>query len=148
VTLAVAVSAGRVSLPIPVARVRAVATAVLAAEGVRTALISVAFVSARAITELNRNHLGVNGPTDVIAFALQRSGRGAPLIGDIYIAPAVARLHARQHGVTEREEAVRLVVHGVLHVVGHDHPGGAGRVASRMWRRQELLVRRLASPSR
>ncbi len=147
-TLAVAVSAGRVRLPIPVARVRAVATAVLAAEGVRSALISVAFVSARAIAHLNRDHLGVNGPTDVIAFSLQRSGRKAPLIGDIYIAPAVARQHAREHGVTEREEAVRLVVHGVLHVVGHDHPGGVRRVASRMWRRQEQLVRRLASRPR
>lgn len=147
-TLAVAVSAGRVRLPIPAARVRAVATAVLAAERVGAALISVAFVSARAIAALNRDHLGIDGPTDVIAFSLQRSGRGAPLIGDIYIAPAVARLQARQHGVTEREEAVRLVVHGVLHVVGHDHPGGAGRAASRMWRRQEQLVRRLASRSR
>jgi probable rRNA maturation factor len=148
VTLAVAVSAGRVRLPIPVARVRAVATAVLAAERVRAALISVAFVSARAIAELNRDHLGVDGPTDVIAFSLQQSGRGAPLIGDIYIAPAVARAHARRHRVTEREEVVRLVVHGVLHVLGHDHPGDAGRVSSRMWRRQEQLVRRLTPTSR
>lgn len=141
-------SAGRVRLPIPAARVRAVATAVLAAERVRAALISVAFVSSRAIAALNRDHLGVDGPTDVIAFSLQRSGRGAPLIGDIYIAPAVARAHARRHGVTQREEVVRLVVHGVLHVLGHDHPGDAGRVSSRMWRRQEHLVRRLTSRSR
>ena len=147
-TLAVAVAASRVRLPIPAARVRAVASAVLAAERVRTALVSVAFVSVREITQLNREHLGVDGPTDVIAFSLQRSGRGAPLIGDIYIAPAVARAHARRHGVTEREEAVRLVVHGVLHVVGHDHPGGAARVSSRMWRRQEMLVSRLRSRSR
>ncbi len=132
----------------PAARVRSVATAVLAAERVRAALISIAFVSARAIAQLNRDHLGVDGPTDVIAFSLQHSGRGAPLIGDIYIAPAVARAHARRHGVTEREEAVRLVVHGVLHVVGHDHPGDDARVSSRMWRRQEQLVRRVISRSR
>jgi probable rRNA maturation factor len=148
VTLAVAVSASRVRLPMPAARVRSVATAVLAAERVRAALISIAFVSARAIAQLNRDHLGVDGPTDVIAFSLQRSGRAAPLIGDIYIAPAIARAHARRHGVTEREETVRLVVHGVLHVAGHDHPGGAGRVSSRMWRRQEQLVRRVTSRSR
>jgi rRNA maturation RNase YbeY len=148
VTLAVAVSASRVRLPMAAARVRSVATAVLAAERVRAALISIAFVSARAIAQLSRDHLQVDGPTDVIAFSLQRSGRGAPLVGDIYIAPAVARAHARQHGVTEREETVRLVVHGVLHVVGHDHPAGAGRVASPMWRRQEQLVRRMTSQSR
>jgi probable rRNA maturation factor len=148
VTLAVAVSAGRVRLPIPAARARAIATAVLAAERVRAALISIAFVSSRTIAQLNREHLGVDGPTDVIAFALQRSGRGAPLIGDIYIAPSVARAHAQRHGATVREEVVRLVVHGVLHVLGHDHPAGAGRTESRMWRRQEQLVRRLASRSR
>jgi probable rRNA maturation factor len=148
VTLAVAVSAERVRLPIPAARVRATAMAVLAAERVRAALISIAFVSARSIATLNRDHLGVDGPTDVIAFALQRTGHGAPLIGDIYIAPAIARAHAKQHRVTEREEAVRLVVHGVLHVVGLDHPDGAGRVESEMWRRQEQLVRRLSARSR
>jgi len=70
------------------------------------------------------------------------------LIGDIYIAPAIARAHAKRHRVTEREEAVRLVVHGVLHVVGLDHPDGAGRIVSPMWRRQEQLVRRLSARSR
>lgn len=147
-TLAVAVSAERVPLPIPAARVRATAMAVLAAERVRAALLSIVFVSAHAIAKLNRDHLGVDGPTDVIAFALQRTGRGAPLIGDIYIAPAIARAHATRHRVTEREEVVRLVVHGVLHVVGLNHPDGGGRIASPMWRRQEQLVRRLSARSR
>lgn len=143
-TIAVAVSADRVRLPIPASRVRATARAVLSAERVGTALISIAFVSARAIARLNRTHLGVDDPTDVIAFAFQRTGRGSPLIGDIYIAPAVARAHAKRYGVPPREEAVRLVVHGVLHVLGRDHPEGAARFKSPMWRRQERLVRRLA----
>jgi probable rRNA maturation factor len=148
VTLAVAVSADRVRAPMSAERVRTLATAVLTAERVRAALISIAFVSARAIAQLNRAHLGVDGPTDVIAFALARSGRGTPLIGDIYIAPAVARAHARRHGVTVREEVARLVVHGVLHVVGHDHPDGPRRLASAMWRRQEQLIGRLYRGSR
>jgi len=129
-------------------RVRALATAVLTAERVRAALVSVTFVSARAIARLNRAHLGVDGPTDVIAFALARAGHGTPLIGDIYIAPAVARAHARRHGVAVREEVARLIVHGVLHVVGHDHPDGPGRVSSAMWRRQERLLSRLCSGPR
>jgi probable rRNA maturation factor len=148
VTIAVAVSADRVRLPIPASRVRATARAVLAAERVGTALISIAFVSARAIARLNRAHLGVDGPTDVIAFALRRTGPGAPLIGDIYIAPAIARAHARRYGVPPREEAVRLVIHGVLHIVGRDHPDGVARLRSPMWRRQERLVSRLAPRGR
>ena len=42
-----------------------------------------------------------------------------------------------------REELVRLVVHGTLHVLGYDHPDGPGRTRSAMWRRQERYVRRL-----
>jgi probable rRNA maturation factor len=147
VTLAVAVSTDRVRAPLSAARVRALATAVLSAERIRAALLSITFVSARAIRQLNRAHLGVDGPTDVIAFALGRTGRGAPLIGDVYIAPAIARVHARRHGVAVREEVARLVVHGVLHVLGHDHPDGPARVASAMWRRQEQLIRRVYTNS-
>jgi len=146
--VAVAVSADRVRSPLSAERVRALAMAVLTAERVRAALVSIAFVSARAIARLNHAHLARDGPTDVIAFALGRAWRGAPLIGDIYIAPAVARAHARRHGVTVREELARLVVHGVLHVVGHDHPDGPDRMSSAMWRRQERLVRRLCARPR
>ena len=65
------------------------------------------------------------------------------LVGDVYIAPAVARANAIEWGVGVREEVARLVVHGILHVVGYDHPEGAERVESPMWRRQEGLLRRL-----
>jgi probable rRNA maturation factor len=54
----------------------------------------------------------------------------------------VARANARRHGVGIREELVRLVVHGVLHALGYDHPDGEARFRSPMWRRQEALVRR------
>ena len=43
------------------------------------------------------------------------------------------------------QELVRLAVHGTLHVLGYDHPNGAGRTRSAMWRRQERYVRRLAN---
>ena len=63
--------------------------------------------------------------------------------GDIYIAPDVARRNATAHGVSIREELTRLVVHGVLHVLGYDHPEDETRYASSMWRRQERLLRAL-----
>ena len=63
-----------------------------------------------------------------------------PIIGDIYIAPEVARAQAIAHGVGVREELARLAVHGTLHVLGHDHPEGNARMASPMWKRQEQLL--------
>lgn len=140
-SLAVAVSSDAIRLPIARRRVAALAQRVLRAEHVRDALLSVSFVSSRAIAALNARHLGHRGPTDVIAFWFAPAGAGAPVVGDIYIAPEVARANARRHGVGVREELARLVVHGTLHVLGHVHPAGDARTASPMWRRQERLLR-------
>jgi probable rRNA maturation factor len=120
--------------------------AVLTAERVRHAMISIAFVSESGIRALNRRHLRRNRPTDVIAFGFRSAGRRSPIVGDIYIAPDVARASARANGVSVREELVRLIVHGTLHVLGYDHPDGNGRTRSTMWRRQERLVKRVDSP--
>jgi probable rRNA maturation factor len=144
VTLAVDVALEGGRIPLTRRDAAAVARAVLRAEGVHDAMLSIAFVSPRAIAALNRRHLRRAGSTDVIAFGFARAGAGAPVVGDVYIAPAVAREQARRLGVTVREELLRLVVHGTLHVLGHDHPDGAGRTASAMWRRQESLLGRVA----
>jgi probable rRNA maturation factor len=132
---------------IPVARdhVASLAERVLRAERVRDATVSVAFVTDRRIAALNREHLGHRGPTDVISFGFEPFGRAAQVVGDVYIAPSVARKNARRHGRSIREELLRLVVHGVLHVVGHDHPEGDSRYRSPMWKRQEQLLRTLGA---
>ncbi|HLA90281.1 MAG TPA: rRNA maturation RNase YbeY [Gemmatimonadaceae bacterium] len=144
-TLLVAVSSVGVRSPVPAGRLAATARLVLEAEGAREALLSIALVTNGRIAALNARHLKRRGTTDVLAFGLTRGPR-SPIIGDIYIAPGVARVNARRAGVRVREEVVRLVVHGVLHVLGYDHPAGAARERSAMWRRQEtLLVRALAT---
>jgi probable rRNA maturation factor len=123
------------------------ARVVLRAEKVPAALISVAFVTTTRMSTLNAHHLRRRGPTDVIAFGLTNEGRvqrkkHTPVVGDVYISPSVARENARRLGVGVREELVRLVVHGVLHVLGYTHPDGPARERSAMWRRQEALVQR------
>jgi len=123
------------------ARIAEVARVALRAEKVRHAMISITLVTPRRIAALGARHLGHGGPTDVISFGFSRE-RGGPVVADIYIAPAVARENARRLGIGVREELVRLVVHGVLHALGHDHPAGESRLRSPMWRRQEALVRR------
>ena len=126
-------------------RVASLAERVLRAERVRDASISIAFVTDRRIAALNREHLGHTGPTDVISFGCTPVRITSDVVGDVYIAPAVARRNARAHGGRVREELLRLVVHGVLHVVGHDHPDDDSRYHSRMWKRQEHLLRTLGA---
>jgi len=145
-SLDVDVSTEGLRVPIARSRVAAVARAALRAEKVRDALLSITFLDAKRIAALNKRHLGHSGATDVISFAFRRAApRTDPVIGDIYICPVIARTHALERGVSMREELARLVVHGVLHVLGYDHPEGPGeaRELSPMWRRQERVLQRV-----
>ncbi|HEY0994735.1 MAG TPA: rRNA maturation RNase YbeY [Gemmatimonadaceae bacterium] len=135
-----------VRIPLSRADAAAIAVGVLRAERVKDALLSVTFVTSRRIAALNRAHLGHAGATDVISFGFRREAVGAPVVGDVYIGAEVARAAAKAHRIPVREELARLVVHGTLHVLGHDHPEGEERLASAMWARQERLLARLARP--
>jgi len=102
---------------------------------------------------LNRRATGRRGLTDVIAFAFPLPD--GTLLGDVYICPDAARRWVEgvarngQRGTWNvSEELIRLTVHGTLHVLGYDHPHGAGRTRSSMWRRQERYVRRLLGSGR
>lgn len=143
-SLDVDVAADGVRVPLARQRVGELARAVLAAEGVRDASLSIAFLRPSAIAAINRKHLAHAGPTDVISFPIAAAG-GAPLGGDIYISPDVAARNAVEHGVGIREEIARLVIHGTLHILGHVHPEGQGRESSPMWTRQETLLDRFES---
>ena len=140
----VEVSVGEgVTSPVDAARVEAAVRHVLREEGVPVAEISVALVSDAEITALNEEYLQHQGPTDVISFALHEEGE--PPLGDVYVCVDQATRQAPEYGATPAEEVVRLAVHGTLHVLGWDHPEGAGRTESEMFRRQEELIRSLSS---
>lgn len=137
----VSVQAEGVRAPVSRARIAEAGALVLKAEKARAALLSVTLLARRGIAAMNRRHLGHAGPTDVISFGF-RDPDGA-VIGDVYICPEVAAENAKRHGVPVREELLRLVVHGTLHVLGHDHPEGEARLRSPMWTRQERLLQRV-----
>jgi probable rRNA maturation factor len=141
--LAIDVSSSVRRLLVSGPRVKEAAAAVLRAEGVRNAMLSITFVGRAAMSELNRRYLGHRGPTDVISFGLGRQGRRGPVVGDIYICPEIARSNAARQGVSSQEELLRLVVHGTLHTLGYDHPEGMTRTESPMWRRQERILARV-----
>jgi len=100
--------------------------------------VSVTLVGDEDIRSLNRRYLDRDRVTDVIAFTLSTADE--PLVGDVYIGYDQAVRQAGETGVELEQELVRLAVHGVLHVLGHDHPEGSERVESPMWALQEQLV--------
>ena len=128
-------------LPLPAAVVRRAVTTVLRGER-RRAAISVTFLGRDSMRRLNAEHKGHDRPTDVLSFALHDPAGG--LVGDVYVCPWVAQREARARGISARQELLRLVVHGTLHALGHDHPEDEGRTTSPMWCRQERYVKALA----
>jgi probable rRNA maturation factor len=116
---------------------------VLGWEGARRARVELTLLDAAAMRRLNRRATGRRALTDVLSFSLPQPDGG--LLGDVYICPEAAR---RWRNGAVDEELIRLTVHGTLHVLGYDHPEGAGRTRSRMWRRQERYVRRLTRRAR
>jgi probable rRNA maturation factor len=118
-----------------------VARAVVEGEG-RDASIQVTFLGPARMRRMNLQWKGTDRPTDVLSFSLPLPDKS--LYGDVFICPDVARQQAKMLGIPEREELIRLIVHGTLHALGYDHPEGPGRTRSAMWRRQERYVRALA----
>jgi len=117
--------------------VRAAATHVLRGER-RTARVAVTFLGKADMRRLNAEFLGHDFVTDVISFPLPQPD--GSIAGDVYLCRYAAARNAREHQASVREELLRLVVHGTLHVLGWDHPDGPGRVRSPMWRRQEKYL--------
>jgi probable rRNA maturation factor len=128
-------------LPLSPALVRRVVEGVLKAER-RKGLISVTFLGRDSMRRLNAAHKGQDRPTDVLSFRL--ADPAGQVVGDVYVCAWVARREAEARGIPFREELIRVVVHGTLHALGHDHPEGTERTRSAMWRRQERYVEALA----
>jgi probable rRNA maturation factor len=86
--------------------------------------------------ELNREYLGVDAPTDVLSFPASEADpeTGTPYLGDVLISIPRAKQQAKAAGHSVEDEVQLLVVHGTLHLLGHDH-AEAGEKA-RMWKAQ------------
>jgi probable rRNA maturation factor len=123
-------------VPIDRARMREVARAVLAGEGVAEADISLAFVDNPTIHRLNQRYLQHDEPTDVLSFPLGEGGN--KLAGELVIGAEVARAQAAERGHDVQAELALYVIHGLLHLCGHDDRGPAEARAMRERERHYL----------
>ena len=97
---------------------------VLAKEGLHDVEVCISIVDAPTMVELNRRYTGRDGVTDVLAFSLREGGGGQHShghLGDVVICGDRATEQAAELGVDPHEELRRLLVHGVLHLLGYDH---------------------------
>lgn len=136
--------------------VERVCACVLEHEGVgMDAEISVSFVDADEMRELNAAWRGIDAPTDVLSFALTEGeeagfddafeGDGAaPLeLGDVILAPEVIAAQSADFGTTPVEECRLMLVHGLLHLLGFDHMDDDG--ATEMEAHELTVLRALAA---
>ena len=110
------------------------ARATLLGEAMADAELSISLVTEDEIAGLHERYLHEAGPTDVLSFPLddEAGEDGLRQLGDVVIAPAVA---ARNNPDDPAAELRLLLVHGILHLLGHDHMDDRER--AEMWARQE-----------
>lgn len=117
---------------------------VLEQEDVTAGVLALAFVEEAAMQDLNARYRGGEEATDVLSFPggasddpgwpepeAETEAGAAPFLGDVVICPAVAARNASDDGIPAEEELRRLLVHGVLHLLGFDHEVDQGEMRAR-----------------
>jgi probable rRNA maturation factor len=117
--------------------------------------------SSQSITKLNKELFKRNTATDVISVnqptpntpyptptsktnkSIKSSRSSKSLLGEIYICPEVIKQNAKKYKVDYNEEFARVVIHGILHLLGFDHKKAYGKSEEKMFEVQETLVKRL-----
>ena len=119
-------------------------TSVPVSEGFDFALASadmtIVLTDDEQLHELNREYLGVDSPTDVLSIPAAESDpeTGTTYLGDILISIPRATQQAQTAGHSVEDEVQLLVVHGTLHLLGHDHATATEK--ARMWQAQAEVL--------
>ena len=111
--------------------------------GVPAADLTVVVTGDAQIQTLNRDFLEIDAPTDVLSFPADEPDpeTGRRYLGDVVISLPRATEQARERGHPVEAEVQLLVVHGVLHLLGHDHAGADEK--ARMWAAQADILEHL-----
>ncbi|MBS1251619.1 MAG: Endoribonuclease YbeY [Anaerolineales bacterium] len=110
------------------------------------AALTVVITDNATIQRLNRQYLGVDAPTDVLAFshgegaAMPSVDAGPRYLGDIIVSYERALAQATEYDEPAPRELSRLIIHGMLHLLGYDDQHAADR--EEMWEVQEQLLAR------
>ena len=129
------------AMPADLRRIRKTVTLILAALALPKAEVSILLLDDPGITVLNEQYLKKTGPTDVISFPMYAGAFPhiqPQLLGDIAISVETAERDAGERGISFDEEMADLLIHGMLHLLGHDHETSAAD--SRRMRAQQRKI--------
>ncbi len=102
--------------------------------------LSIVLTSDETIAVLNQNYLRRNGPTNVLAFPMQDEPQfSTPMLGDIVVSVDTALREAQEAGEDPLYTIDRLLVHGLLHLLGYDHENSEAEAAAMHREEQRLL---------
>lgn len=104
--------------------------------------VSVTLTDNEGIHELNREHRGIDRPTDVLSFPIfdeEFDNGELCILGDIVISLERANEQAKEYGHTLERELAFLTVHSMLHLIGYDHEEGKAE-ESEMFARQDAIL--------
>jgi probable rRNA maturation factor len=113
--------------------------------GRRGATVNLVVVDDREMRRLNRRYRGKDKATDVLSFGYDPGPEGDEVVGDVYVSHETLARDAERSGLDARALSMRIVVHGLLHVVGYDHESDAD--AARMERRERTVLKRVLPAS-
>jgi len=130
---------------LPTDRLEQAAQAALKHQGAAdNAELTLVITNDEEMHSLNLAWMEIDAPTDVLSFPAEDEidpESGAPYLGDILLSAPRAALQAAALGHSPEAEAQLLVVHGVLHLLGHDHAEAEEK--ARMWQAQTEILRAL-----
>lgn len=132
---------------LPSELVERAARATLDLAGAPTADLTVVLTGDKRVHALNRDFLGIDATTDVLSFPADEPDpeTGGRYLGDIVISVQRAASQAKAHGHATEAEVQLLTIHGVLHLLGHDHAGLEDK--ARMWAAQTEALERIGISS-
>jgi len=113
--------------------------------------LGISITDDRSIKSLNKHYRGKNKPTDVLSFSMIEDNHGliaSPTLGDVVISLPTAIKQAKEYDVNLYQELLRLLIHGILHLLGFDHENVSKKEADRMRATEDRIYEKLLLKSK
>lgn len=103
--------------------------------------LSVVLAGDNLMSDLHKQFMNIEGPTDVLTFPLDADSKGRPISGEVFVCVPEARRQSRRLGTNVNDEVLLYALHGLLHLSGWDDRTAAQY--RRMHRKEDTILKQL-----